>query len=382
MILELEKGKKIIVVVSAMGKTTDVLIEHFLEACEKKMALQELDDVASMGERTSIRLFAAALRAHGANARYFDPSDPDWPIITDDHFGNAKPILEVCIPMINRAVLPLLERGIVPVIPGFIGRTAKGEVTTLGRGGSDTTAFILARAMKAREVVIVTDVAGIMKADPKIVSNPERIASIDARELMNLCDSGVKFIRRKALKFLDGSFEVRIVGNHNGEFASEGTVVTGRLPEKSDYLGHPSPVCVITIVGKGLADEPRILPSIFERIISNKIPVLARLIDIDAACICLPETRAKEVIEAVHSTIIENEPGSAVALRKKLAFLKIIGVESENTSKVLKQVIESLEQRGIGIFGTHTVASNILILVDWAEKDAALLAVKEAYESL
>lgn len=377
--LELRKGKQIVVVVSAMGKTTDMLIEHFQKACESKDGVRELDDVLSMGERTSARLFAAALKAQEIYVRYFDPSDPDWPIVTDDNFGNARPIIDECIQATKRTILPMLEKGRVPVVPGFIGRTLRGEVTTLGRGGSDVTAFVLARAIKAREVVIVTDVNGIMTADPKIVSNPERIGNINVGELVNLCDSGVKFIHRKALRYLNGSFEVRIVGNHKSEFASEGTVVTGRLPEKSDYLGYPSPVCVVTIVGKGFADEPKILLNIFERISSSKIPVLARLIDVDAACICFPEARAKEVIEAVHSTILESEPGSAMALKKKLAFLRIIGVESENTSKVLKQVIGSLEQRDIGIFGIHTVASNILIFVDWAEKDAALLAAKEAH---
>ena len=380
--LTFRKGKQICVVVSAMGKTTDMLTEHFLKACERKDKARELDDVLSMGERTSARLFAAALKAQEVNVRYFDPSDPDWPIITDDNFGNARPIIDECIQATKRTILPMLEKGGVPVIPGFIGRTLRGEVTTLGRGGSDVTAFVLARATKAKEVVIVTDVDGIMTADPKIVSNPQRIENINPRDLVNLCDSGVKFIRRKALKYLDGSFVVRIMGNHKSEFDSEGTIVTGRLPEKLDYLGHPSPVCVITVVSKGVANEPRILLNILERISSNKIQILARVIDVDSACVCLPEAGAKEVVEAVHSTIIECELGSAMALKKNLAFLRIIGVESENTSKVLRRVIGSLEQREIDIFGIHTVASNILIFVDWTEKDAALHAVKEAYELL
>jgi len=365
-----------------MGKTTDMLIEHFLKACESKSEMQELDDVLSMGERTSARLFAAALKAQEVDVRYFDPSDSDWPIITDDNFGNAKPLIEESIQAIKRAILPMLENGTIPVVPGFIGRTQKGKVTTLGRGGSDITAFILAKAIGAKEVVIITDVDGIMTADPKVVSNPRRIAKIDARELVNLCDSGVKFIRRKALKYLDGSFEVKIVSNHRKEIDSEGTVVTGCLPENSHYLGYPSPVCVITIVSKRLANEPKILLNILERIINNKIPILARLIDIDSACICLPEERAKEAVEAVHLAIREGECGSAMALRKKLAFLRIIGVESENTSKILKRVTESLEQRGIDIFGIHTVASSVAIFVDWAAKDAALIAVKEVYKSL
>jgi aspartate kinase len=362
-----------------MGKTTDTLITHFLRACESKDQVQELDDVLSMGERTSARLFAAALKAHGVNARYFDPSELDWPIITDDNFGNAKPIIKECIQATKRTIMPILRKGRVPVVPGFIGRTLRGKVTTLGRGGSDVTAFVLAKTIEAKEVVIVTDVDGIMTADPKIVSNPEVIESINARELANLCDSGAKFIRRKTLKYLNGSFEVRIMSSHKSEFASGGTLVTGCFPEKSDYVGYPSPVCMVTIVGKGLADEPKILMSIIERIGSNKIPILAQLIDVDVACICLPEARAKKAIEAVHSIILESRSRSAIALREKLAFLRIVGVESENTSRMLKQIIGSLQQRSVGIFGIHTVASNVLIFVDWAERDAALLAVKEAH---
>jgi aspartate kinase len=365
-----------------MGKTTDTLIEHFLKACENKIALQELDDVASMGERTSARLFAAALKACGVDAQYLDPSDSEWPLITDDCFGNAKPILEECTSRIRHFVLPMLERGIVPVFPGFVGRTLKGEVTTLGRGGSDVTAVVLARAMEASQVIIVTDVGGIMTADPKIVSNGIRIESIDAEKLVNLCDLGPKFIRRKAVKFLDGSFNVRIVGNHKNEFASEGTVVEGCFPKTPIYLGHHSPVCVITIVGEGLSNEPNVLLNVLRETSHYKIPILAWSADDDAVCVYLPDLRVKEVVEAVHSTVIGNGQGLAIALRKNLAFLRIVGVELENTSKVLKQITESLERKSIEVFGAHTVASNILIFVDWAKKDEALSTAKEIYEAL
>jgi aspartate kinase len=365
-----------------MGKTTDMLTENFLKASGKKNPSQELDDVLSMGERTSARIFTAALKAYGVDARYFDPSDSDWPIITDDRFGNAKPILEECSPRIKHTVLQTLERGIVPVIPGFIGRTLKGDVTTLGRGGSDVTAFILARAMKPMHVVIVTDVDGIMTADPKIVSNPKRVESIDVRKLVNLCDSGDKFIRRRALKFLDGSFSVRVVGNHKNELDSGGTVVNGCLPKTPIYLGHDSPVCSIVVVGAELSNEPKILSKIFREIDRYKIPILAQSADADTACIYLPEGRANDIAEAFHSAIIENGRGFGMAIRRNLAFLRIVAVESENTSEVLNRIIGSLKAKGIGIIGAHTVASNILIFVEWAEKDAALSSVRKVCKAL
>ncbi|MEM0216763.1 MAG: aspartate kinase, partial [Candidatus Bathyarchaeia archaeon] len=88
---EASKGKHIAVVVSAMGKTTDALIEVAKDACNGSVNAEELDDILAMGERTSVRIFTAALKSYGLKARYFDPADPEWPIITDDSFLNANP---------------------------------------------------------------------------------------------------------------------------------------------------------------------------------------------------------------------------------------------------------------------------------------------------
>src|SRR3972149_6956482 len=144
---EAKRGARIAVVVSAMGKTTDLLMSTAKNTSNGKLEKRELDDILSMGERTSVRIFAAALRTNGVKSRYFDPLDDDWPIITDAAFSNANPLLEECEKRIREYVLPIMETGVVPVIAGFVGRTVDGKVTTLGRGGSDTTAFILAEAL-------------------------------------------------------------------------------------------------------------------------------------------------------------------------------------------------------------------------------------------
>ncbi|MEM3507321.1 MAG: aspartate kinase, partial [Candidatus Bathyarchaeia archaeon] len=176
---EVEKGNMVVVVTSAMGKTTDELIKLLKKTSNENIEKMDLDDVLSMGERTSARIFATALKSQGFKVRYFDPSDQDWPIITDDNFSNANPILDECEKRIKESILPLLKDGIIPIIGGFIGKTKNGRVSTIGRGGSDTTAFLIARALKANEVVLVTDSDGIMTADPKIVSNAKKLDRID-----------------------------------------------------------------------------------------------------------------------------------------------------------------------------------------------------------
>ena len=210
---EAKKGTRVAVVVSAMGKTTDVLMTTAKNASNGKLEKKDLDDILSMGERTSIRIFAAALKTNGAESCYFDPIDSNWPIITDSAFQNANPILKDCEKNIRECILPIIEKGIIPVVAGFLGKTKDGKITTLGRGGSDTTAFILAEALNADEIVLVTDADGIMSGDPKIVSNPERLREIDVNTLVGLADSGAKFIHSKALKYKPKNINVRVI-NH------------------------------------------------------------------------------------------------------------------------------------------------------------------------
>ena len=191
---EAAKGTRIAVVVSAMGKTTDHLMTTAKNTSNGKLQKHELDDILSMGERTSVRIFSAALRNNGAESRYFDPLDDDWPIITDAAFQNANPLIAECKRRIQQNVSPIVEKGIIPVIAGFVGKTQDGKITTLGRGGSDTTAFILAEALSADEIVLVTDADGIMSGDPKIIANPKRLKEIDVNTLVGLADSGAKFV--------------------------------------------------------------------------------------------------------------------------------------------------------------------------------------------
>src|SRR4030043_1931286 len=115
-VAEAKRGTKIAVVVSAMGKTTDVLLTTAKNTSNGKLAKHELDDILSMGERTSVRIFAAALKNNGVDACYFDPMDDRWPIITDNSFQNANPMLKECDKNIKECALPLVEKGTIPVI--------------------------------------------------------------------------------------------------------------------------------------------------------------------------------------------------------------------------------------------------------------------------
>jgi len=127
---EVMVGTNVVVVVSAISKSTDFLLKTAKKASGGEIRSEELDDILSMGERTSARIFSAALKANNINCYYLDPTHSNWPIITDDSFLNAKPILSVCERLIKEHILPSIEKKIVVIIPGFIGKTEDGRITT------------------------------------------------------------------------------------------------------------------------------------------------------------------------------------------------------------------------------------------------------------
>ena len=376
---ETKRGTLITVVVSAMGKTTEVLMSTAKNTSNGRLQKHELDDILSMGERTSVRIFSAALRNSGVKSRYFDPFDNDWPIITDSLFSNANPLLNECKTRIKQNVLPIVEEGTVPVIAGFVGRTKDGKVTTLGRGGSDTTAFILAEALGADEIVLVTDADGIMSGDPKVVDNPRRIGEINVNMLVGLADSGAKFIHSKALKYKPEGINVRVINHMPGDLSREGTIITGALStELGVNVAYPSQVAEITILGNNLAANPEVLREMLEKS-KNEATLLGMSLDTNSAILYVSEEKTiDQLFNDAHRTILSHEEAIAMAVKKGLVFLKISGVGLEETHGIIGKISETLRLNSINISGILTITSSILLFIDWNERENALKLIKNA----
>lgn len=376
---EAKRGTKIAVVVSAMGKTTDVLMSTAKNTSNGRLQKHDLDDILSMGERTSVRIFSAALRNSGVESRYFDPHDNDWPIVTDASFSNANPLLDECKIRIKQNVLPIVKKGVVPVIAGFVGRTLDGKVTTLGRGGSDTTAFILAEALDADEIVLVTDADGIMSGDPKVVTTPRRLAEIEVNTLVGLADSGAKFIHSKALKFKPQNIPVRVINHAYGDLSREGTIIKGALAtELGVNIAFPSQVAEITVVGNRISENSWIVQELVEEAKENAT-LLGLSMNTNSAIIYVSEEKTiDQLVNQVHKTVLNSPETKAMAVKKSLVFLKISGVGLEETHGIIGKISETLRLNSINISGILTIASSIFVFVDWNERENALRLIKNA----
>jgi aspartate kinase len=373
-----KEGVKVAVVVSAMGRTTDILLKAAKGASEDKIQPHELDEVLSMGERISARIFTSALRAKGLNARLLDPSDPDWPILTDDRFFNANIFVDASIEKVKSLIPPLMDEGVIPVIPGFIGRSAKSsKITTLGRGGSDITALLVATAIDAERVVLVTDVEGVMSADPKIVEKPMLIRELTVEELIGLADVGSKFIHGKALKYKKSDIDLVMTSHQSPRFEA-GTVVKGAFPELSVELLSKKPVMSLSVAGKSLMEAPEVMVKLIEEVKKSNVFIYGSSTDRDSIIMYLESVKDRGFFNKVHAIVKTHPQALAMAIRKNLALIRVKGVGLEEKPGVIESVSKPLQEHGINVFGMFTIASSIFTLVDWEERERALKLIESS----
>lgn len=215
-----KKGKvdKLVVVVSAMGDTTDQLIS-LSKQVNPEPPRREYDMLISVGERISISLLAMALAAKGVEAVSFTGSQSG--IITCECHSDAK-ILDVK----PHRLLPYLEKGAIVIVAGFQGVSASGQITTLGRGGSDTTAVALGVALKSDCVEFYKDVPGIFSSDPKNDATAKQFASLNYEELLKILRSGSGVLHERSVELASrNSLPLKVLSFDAGDYSMGGTIV-------------------------------------------------------------------------------------------------------------------------------------------------------------
>lgn len=239
--------KDIVVVVSAMGKTTDSLIEYISGI--GKVEDEDYSEIVSMGERTSARIFSLALKSLGLKSTYFDPQQERWPIITDSKFKTATPDLKETKKRVKKNLEPLLGESI-PVICGFLGKDRDGHITTLGRGGSDITATLLGNCLQANEVILVKDTQGVLSADPNVVLNAKPFKKLTIKEMFCLAHGGAKIVNPAALQYKLPNQRVRIVSFSSGKLSESGTEILGILKANPMEINSHIGLVALTLIGK------------------------------------------------------------------------------------------------------------------------------------
>jgi len=245
---EVEKGNRVVVVVSALKGVTDQLLDA-TDAIHPNTPTSVKDHIIRLGEEQSTRLVSSALNLLGVESEEFTVDSPRWPLITDENFGDAEPLLDECQQAVNLGLKPVIERGITPVVSGFVGRSLSGEVTTLGRGGTDTTATVLSRCLNADELILVKDVGGVYSADPRRVEGAEMLGALTTDEAYQLSSSGAKVLHDKVFRHKNPELGIRLISTGE-DLSGSGTLILGGVAEFNLDVSD-APVHEFTLVGEG-----------------------------------------------------------------------------------------------------------------------------------
>jgi len=375
-------GSSVVVTVSAMGDTTDELID-LAHAVTDSPDPREMDILLTAGERISMALLAMAIHAEGVPAQAF--TGPQAGVITTEHHGRAR-IIDVAPARLQKA----LAAGKVAIVAGFQGIDPLSEdVTTLGRGGSDTTAVALAAALKADVCEIYTDVDGVFTADPRIVPSARKLDRITYDEMLDLAASGAKVLMPRCVEYAR-RYSVPI--HVRSSFAeTEGTWVTdgtneGETMEEPIIAGvaHDRSEAKITVIG--LPDVPGTAARLFEAvakadvnidmIVQNVSAVKTGLTDISFT---LPATRLGDALDAIKADAA-GIGYQDVVTDETIGKVSLVGAGMRSNAGVSAMFFAALRDAGVNIEMISTSDIRISVVTRADLVDQAVRAVHTAFD--
>jgi aspartate kinase len=371
-----ESGDDVLAVVSARGKTTDGLVGMAHEISERPDP-REMDMLLSTGERISCALMAMALQDLGHEAVSFTGSQAG--IVTDDSHTKAK-ILEIRGDRLERA----LGEGHIVLVAGFQGVSTENNVTTLGRGGSDTTAVALAAALGANVCEIYTDVTGVFTADPRIEPGARKLPLVSHEEMLEMAATGSKVLALRSVEFArrhDVPLHVR-----SSFKPEEGTWITKETPDMEKAivtgLAHKSDEAKVTIAG--LANRPGVAAQIFTVLADRNLNVdtiIQNQSDEHGASVTftvpLDELRpALDTIEGAREQIGFRELSSDDQIGK----VTLVGAGMKAEPGVAAKMFRVLADAGINLQMIDTSTIRITVVIDRREVERAVRALHEAFD--
>lgn len=370
-----EKGLSPLVVVSALKGATDNLLT-LAKTLNNDTSPELMDQIISMGERTSARLFSTALASKGLKPIIVDPEFENWPIITDDTHLDANPIYDDTKQEVLHKILPMLENGEVPVVCGFIGKTKEGKITTLGRGGTDTTAILLASCLNAKEIVLVKDVETVFSSDPDVVTGAVPLKNLNSEEAFLLSSGGAKFLHAKALHYNRSGVTIRISSLENG--SNTGTIIDGGI---IDLMVEPSPnhVTMVTIIGDKVINASQIR-HLIEAI--NNIDGQVLSLTLDSKSTILYIANGKNLNENIHNIVMDNKLGKAVSFFEDLRMILVKGSALETIPGLIQRVTQPLARKNINLYGLVTISSSIRLFVSKKQVEKTLPLLRTALLAL
>ena len=368
-------GNELVVVLSARAGVTNELIARAKGLCAEPSA-RELDQLLAVGEQESVALMAMAL--HGISVPAISYTGAQAGIFTDKVHTKAK------IKMVNpKPVLKDLDAGRVVIVAGFQGIDEEGQITTLGRGGSDLTAIALAAALKADLCEIYTDVDGVYTADPRVVKNARKLAEISYDEMLELASSGSKVMQSRSVEFAKKYrvvFEVRSSFNHN-----PGTIVKEEVAymEQVVVRGIAADKDQAKVIVSNIVDKPGSAAKVFRGLADANVNVDMIVQNVGHRGVAnltftVPQAETARAVKALEP-VLAAIGGGEVAVLGQIAKLSVVGVGMKTHSGVAATLFQALAEAGINIDLISTSEIKISVAIDLARADEAVRVAHAAF---
>ncbi len=366
-------------------------LEGFASLCRSIHVLGELtpralDAVVSLGERLCVPMVAQALCERGLAA---EPIVATELVVTDDDYSRASPLMEETREKARARLLPLLERGTLPVVTGFIGATRKGVVTTLGRGGSDYTATILGSALDADEVWIWTDVNGVMTADPRIIPDAQSLAEISYAEAAELSYFGAKVIHPKTiLPAAEQDIPIRILNTFNPSHPGTRIVRTPQNNHRTaKAISAIRNLSLITVEGRGMQGVPGVAAKVFSSVAREGISVLMISQSSSEQNICFivegsSAPRALAALEKEFELERHRRNIDRIWAQDHVVIVAIVGAGMKGIPGISARVFGALGERQLNVISIAQGSSeyNLSVVVDERDADEAMRAIHAKFQ--
>ncbi|MCX6055344.1 MAG: aspartate kinase [Chloroflexi bacterium] len=346
------------------------IIDQVVNLCQAISVLGEstprvIDTIASAGERMCVRLLAAAVQAQGVPAEGVEATRL---IRTDDHYTDAHPDLARTKQMTCSALKPMLEKGVIPIITGFIAATENGHITTLGRGGSDYSAALIGAALPADEVWIYTDVDGVMTADPRLVPDATTVPVCSYREIAELAYYGAKVLHPKTIRpVIEAGIGLRVCNTFNP--SHPGTRLVSELEARDGVIKAITTIRglqLVTLEGRGMLGVPGVAARTFETVakLGTSVPLITQASSEQSICFAAPTASVQGVLEmlkTVFSKELESRDIDRVWATDEVGIVTVVGEGMRSTPGVAGRVFTALGENKVNVIAIAQGSSEVSI---------------------
>ena len=345
---------------------------------------KSLDYLMSFGERLSTPIVSFALRDIGSLSEYLTGKEAG--ILTDSNYGEARPLMDTTKLRVVHKIEPLLKSNIIPLVTGFIGADQNGNTTTIGRGGSDYTATIIASSIDADEVWFLGDVDGLMTADPKIVNDAKVIKEVSFAEAMEMALYGAKYMHPRALEpVMDTKIPVRIRNafkvEHQGTLISQNLTKTSQKTVKSiSTIRHTA---LIDVSGGGMVGAPGTAAKIFDALAKNRVNIMMISQSPSESSISIV-VRRDELDKAI-MTLDLNLLGKVVKrvnVNNDVAVIAVVGSGMRGIKGVAARVFNAVAKRDVNVIMIAQGSSelNLAFVVNDSDCEQVVRALHDEFE--